>query len=128
VAAAIGGPALYAADEREVYVSTAKQKRLLEAPIPGVDGKQITIIEAAFPPGWESERHYHSGPVYVYVIEGSFVVDEEGKARQTFRVGDLYQEPIGATVQARNQSMSEQARVLLVQIGGPGEPLMYKAR
>jgi quercetin dioxygenase-like cupin family protein len=72
-------------------------------------------------------RHYHTGPVYVYVLEGRFTVDEQGKPRQTFTAGQLYEEPIGTPMQARNISASEPLKVLLFQVHGHGEPLAYKA-
>jgi len=112
--------------KKEEYITSAAMKALLKASIPGVEGKQITIIEATVPPGWVGGRHYHTGPVYVYVLEGAFTVDEQGKARQTFRPGELYSEPLHTPMQAFNLSASERARVLLVQIHGPDEPLMYR--
>jgi quercetin dioxygenase-like cupin family protein len=71
-------------------------------------------------------KHYHTGPVYVYVLEGSFTVDEQGKPRQTFTAGQLYEEPIGTPMQARNISTSEQLTILLFQVHIPGEPLAYR--
>ena len=46
---------------------------------------------------------------------------------QTFTAGQLYEEPIGTPMQARNISGSEQLKVLLFQVHGHGEPLAYKA-
>ena len=65
--------------------------------------------------------------MYVYILEGHFTVDEQGKPRQTFTAGQLYEEPIGTPMQARNISGSEQLKVLLFQVHGHGEPLAYKA-
>lgn len=127
-AAIIGGHVLYAADKKEAYVSTAEQRTLIEKPLPGGEEKQITIVRATLPPGWVGGRHYHSGPVYVYVLEGSFTIDEHGKSRQTFKAGDLYEEPVGTPMQARNMNTSEPAKLLVVQVNTRGEPLMYKAQ
>ena len=127
LAVAINGPALHAAEKKEVYVSSAEQKTLLEKPLPGVEGKQMTIIHATVPPGWIGGKHHHTGPVYVYVLDGSFTIEEAGKARQTFKAGELYEEPIGTPMQARNMSASEPLRFLVIQVSRPGEPLMYKA-
>jgi quercetin dioxygenase-like cupin family protein len=110
-----------------VYASSSSRKKLADKPLPGVDGKHVTILQGAFPAGWVGGRHYHSGPVYVYVLEGRFTVDEQGKPPQTFTAGQLYEEPIGTPMQARNISASEQLRILLFQVHGHGEPLAYKA-
>jgi quercetin dioxygenase-like cupin family protein len=128
VMAALGIRGVHAGDPKKPeYVSTAVMKRLLSGPLPGVDGKHITIIQATVPPGWVGGRHYHTGPVYVYVLEGSFTVEEQGKPRQTFRAGDLYSEPLHTPMQAFNVSASEPASILLVQVHARDEPLMYKA-
>lgn len=122
-----GGHVLYAADKKEVYVSTAQVRTLMEKPLAGVEGKQITIVHATLPPGWVGGRHYHTGPVYVYVLEGAFAIDEQGQPRQTFTAGDLYEEPIGTPMLARNMSATEPTKVLGVQVTSRGDPLMYKA-
>ena len=124
---AIGGLVASAQENKEVYVPTADLKILLDTkPLHGVDGKHVTILRGTFPAGWLGGRHYHTGPVYVYVLEGSFTIDEQGKPRQTYTVGQLYEEPIGTPMQARNINMSEQLKVLLFQVHGQGEPLAYK--
>lgn len=76
--------------------------------------------------GWLDGKHYHTGPVYVYVLEGSFTIDEQGKERQTFGPGELYKEPIGTPMQARNLNASEPLKLLVVQIIPEGEAPMYK--
>jgi quercetin dioxygenase-like cupin family protein len=124
---AIGVLVVSAQEQKEVYVPTADIKPLVDnKPLHGVDGKHVTIVHGSFPAGWLGGRHYHTGPVYVYVLEGSFTIDEQGKPRQTFTVGQLYEEPIGTPMQARNISISEQLKVLLFQVHGQGEPLAYK--
>jgi quercetin dioxygenase-like cupin family protein len=115
-----------AQEEKKPYLPTAALTTLVEKPLHGVDGKQVTIVHGAFPGAWVGGKHYHTGPVYVYVLEGSFTVDEQGKPRQTFTAGQLYEEPIGTPMQARNISTSEQLRILLFQVHAPGEPLAYR--
>ena len=116
---AIGVLVVSAQEKKEVYVPTADMKTLVDnKPLHGVDGKHVTIVHGSFPAGWLGGRHYHTGQVYVYVLEGSFTIDEQGKPRQTFTVGQLYEEPIGTPMQARNINMSEQLKVLLFQVHG----------
>jgi quercetin dioxygenase-like cupin family protein len=126
-AGGIGVSGASAQEKKDVYVPTADVKTLAERPLHGVDGKRVTILHGTFPASWVGGPHYHTGPVYVYVLEGSFTVDEQGKPRQTFTAGQLYEEPIGTPMQARNVSTSEQLRILLFQVHAQGEPLAYKA-
>jgi quercetin dioxygenase-like cupin family protein len=117
---------LASADTKEAYVSTAARKVLFNEALHGIDSRQVTIDEYSLPGGWVGGRHYHTGPVYVYILEGSFTVDEDGKPRQTFKTGALYSEPIGVPMQARNSSATEATRLLVVQVTPKGESLMYK--
>jgi quercetin dioxygenase-like cupin family protein len=125
--ALVGGAYFATAQTKEVYVSSAVKKALFDKPLHGVDTQQVTIDEYSLPAGWVGGRHYHTGPVYVYVLEGSFAVDEDGKPSQTFTVGDLYSEPIGVPMKARNTSATGPARLLVMQVTPKGEPLSFKA-
>jgi quercetin dioxygenase-like cupin family protein len=125
-AGALGALGVSAQEKKEPYLPTATLKTLIERPLHGAEGKQVTILHGTFAGGWVGGKHYHTGPVYVYVLEGSFTVDEQEKPRQTFTAGQLYEEPIGAPMQARNISTSEQLKILLFQVHAPGEPLAYR--
>jgi quercetin dioxygenase-like cupin family protein len=125
-ASTLGFLGVSAQEKKEPYLPTAALQTLVEKPLHGVDGKQVTILHGSFPAGWVGGKHYHTGPVYVYVLEGSFTVEEQGKPRQTFTAGQLYEEPIGTPMQARNIGTSEQLRILLFQVHAPGEPLAYR--
>lgn len=116
-----------AADKHEEYRSPGSSKTLLiKEPIHGLDNEQVSILYVTFPPGWVGGQHYHTGPVYVYVLKGNFVVHEKGKEPQTIAAGALYREPIGNPMEARNASTTEATEILVFQIGHQGEPLMIK--
>jgi quercetin dioxygenase-like cupin family protein len=119
---------VYAAEKKVVYVSPgAEKKTLTSESLPGVEGHVVTIDHYTMPPGWVGGKHYHTGPVYVYVLEGSFSIEEQGKERRTFKPGELYKEPIGTPMQARNLNASEPLKALVIQVTPEGEPLMVKA-
>lgn len=121
-------PTAQAADKKEVYVSPGSDRKpLFSGPLHGVEGHEITIEQFTFPPGWVGGKHYHTGPVFVYVLDGEFSVTEQGRQDQTFKAGALYREPIGMLMQARNVSTARPLKVLLIQVGRKGEPLMIKA-
>lgn len=126
--AAVGGQDLRAAEKKEQYVSPgAEKKTLIDEPLPGVEAQVVTVDRLTVPPGWVGGKHYHSGPVYVYVLEGSFTIEEEGKGPQTFAAGELYKEPVGAKMQARNANASQPLELLVFQVTPEGEPQMVKA-
>jgi quercetin dioxygenase-like cupin family protein len=126
-ATAAGTNNALAGQERQEYKSPGSVKEmLLQEPLHGLKNEQITIMHVAFPPGWVGGQHYHTGPVYVYVLKGSFAVHEKGKDVQVIPAGHVYREPIGNPMEARNQSSSKPTEVLLVQVGHKDEPLMVK--
>jgi quercetin dioxygenase-like cupin family protein len=124
--ALIAQPA-FAQEQKEEYVPQAEREVLVEKALPGTEGKTISINRFTLPPGFVGGRHYHTGPTYVYIIQGTFTVEEEGKPPQTFEAGQLYEEPIGNVMQAFNKSADEPIEILLIQVVDEGEPLMYQA-
>jgi quercetin dioxygenase-like cupin family protein len=135
VLAAIGVP-LFAAplsgqekseDERKEYLSTAKQTVVIHDKLAALTGKEARILSVEFPVAWVGDRHYHTGDVFVYVVEGEFTVDVEGEGRLTFRSGEVYHEALNTVMQARNLSTDVPTKVILFQVGDEGEPLMIKA-
>jgi quercetin dioxygenase-like cupin family protein len=129
LAVAIGGTTvgLLGAQQKQEYKPRAEVKKLVETALHGVDGKRVTIAHFKLPPGFVGGKHYHSGPVFVYVAKGVLTVEEEGKAQQTFRAGQVYTEPIGQKMVGRNVSSKEPLDLVVFQVHGEGEPLMYKA-
>jgi quercetin dioxygenase-like cupin family protein len=115
------------AGQKQEYVTKADRKTLVEKPLHGVTGKKVNIERITLPSGFVGGKHYHPGPVFVYVMKGALTIDEEGQSRQTFQTGHVYEEPIGRLMQARNMSATEPTELLIFQVSGEGEPLMYRA-
>ncbi len=72
------------------YKPKVEVKSLLQGPLTGVDGKEVIIKHFTVPPGFVGKRHFHPGPVFVYVLEGAITIETGGKA-QTVSAGELYQ-------------------------------------
>ncbi len=115
------------AAEKE-YKSKAKVTALIQEPLPGVAGKKVIIKHFALPPGHVGGRHFHPGPVYVYVVEGALTIETEGGAPQTIPAGGLYKEPQGRTMRARNLTTDDWVKIVVFQVGDEGKPMMIKAK
>lgn len=63
---------------------------MLRGPITISDGLEVIISDVVIPAGATVPRHFHPGEEFVYVIEGSAVHVEAGKADQILRAGDAY--------------------------------------
>ena len=115
------------AEEQEEYKSKAEGTMLLQAPLEGMEGKEVIIKHLAIPPGFVGGRHFHPGSVFIYVLEGSLTLEMEGDAPRTINAGELYQEPLQGVMQARNLSTTDWAKIVVFQVGDVGNPMMIKA-
>ena len=95
---------------------------LLNEDMFSIPGQEVAIQRAEYPAGWVGEKHYHTGDIFVYVLEGTFVVDVEGKDRITIRPGEVYHESVNKPMIARNGSTETGVKVLLFQVGEKGKP------
>ncbi len=125
--AVIGGDA-QAAQKEYKPKSTVKVKALKEGPLAGVDGKTVIVKHFTLPAGFVGGKHFHPGPVFVYIEEGTLTVETKEQGKQTFSAGQLYEEPIGRVMQARNLSSDGVLKLVVFQIGETGKPMMIKAK
>ncbi len=121
----LGFAGLQAADAQQEYVTKARVMTLHQAPLPGVEGKEMIVKHFSIPPEFVGGRHMHPGPVWVYVLEGVLTVELDGETK-TFSAGELYPEDIDAAMTGRNLSGTDDLEMLVFQIGDIGKPLMYK--
>lgn len=100
------------------------RQQLFQGALPGADGTDIAIQRVTFPEGWSGQTHTHAGPVFVYVLDGAFEVEVEGREMQTLSAGDLVAEPQDVAMTARNATSAEPVTILLIQVSEEGRPLM----
>ena len=110
------------------YKPKVKVTSLVEAPLVGVEGKKVIIKHFELPPGFVGGKHFHPGPVFVYVLEGELIINTKKAGRQIIRAGQLYQEPIRSVMQARNLSTTDATKIVVFQVGDKGKPMMIKAK
>ncbi len=119
------GMASFQATGAEEYIWKAQAKTLHQAPLPGVEGKEMIVKHLAVPPKFVGGKHMHPGPVFVYVLEGELTVELAGKTK-TFKAGELYPEDINAAMVGKNLSASDDLELLVFQVGDIGKPMMIK--
>ena len=107
----------------EEYVMKAAVQKLHQAPLSGLDGKEMTVVHIAVPPGFVGKKHMHPGPVFVYMLEGEITVELEDGTK-TFKAGELYPEDMNAAMVGRNISTTDDAEFLVFQVGDIGKPMM----
>ncbi len=122
----VGMTSFHSANAHQEYVTKAKVQTLHKAPLPGIEGKEVIIKHFGVPPGFVGGRHFHPGPVYVYVLEGELTVETEG-GTETYKAGQLFPEALNQVMQGKNLSAADDLELLVFQVGDVGKPLMIKA-
>ena len=67
--------------------SAIQRKTLLQQDAT-ITGYQATINIVEIPVGVSEVRHTHPGPLAVYVLEGTLILEHEGRPTTTYKTGD----------------------------------------
>jgi len=90
------------------------------ADLPGRTGQILTVEYA---PGEASARHRHNAHTFVYVLEGSVVMQVKGSPAQTLAAGEtFYERPDDIHSVSKNASQTRPARILVFFIKDTGAP------
>ena len=91
---------------QEAKVSPLMSKDLTECP-----GKEGVLIAVEYPPGHSDEMHRHNAYAFVYVLEGSVVMQVRGGKEVTLTPGQtFYEGPDDVHVLGRNASKTKPAK------------------
>jgi quercetin dioxygenase-like cupin family protein len=93
----------------------AKATPLMTKALADIDGKEAVMLTVEYPPGVASAPHRHNASTFVYVLEGSVVMQVAGGPERTLGVGDtFYESPSDIHTVSRNASDSKPAKILVV--------------
>ncbi len=91
-----------------------------------VPGREAVTAVAEFQPGASPGRHSHPGEEIGYILEGTVMVEQEGKPNVTLTAGQAFFIPAGKVHTATNTG-SGTARILANYIVEKGKPLSTPA-
>ena len=108
---------------QQVKVTSLMSKDLPEHP-----GKEMLMITVEHAPGGSSPIHRHNAHAFVYVLEGSVVMQLMGGQQVTLTPGQtFYEGPDDVHVVDRNASASQPAKFLVVLIKDKSAPAVVPA-
>ena len=81
--------------------------------------QEIRVITAIFQPGDKTVFHTHRRPVTVYVLEGTFTLEMEGRKPAIVRAGEAFVEPPNVRMTGHNHSATEKTRVVVFYVSEP---------
>jgi quercetin dioxygenase-like cupin family protein len=70
-----------------------KTQIILTTDLTGIEGREGIIYLAHILPGEVAGKHYHPGYQFSYVLEGSIIMNMEGKSPVTYKPGDAFYVP-----------------------------------
>ena len=104
----------------EPKVTPLMSKDLAESP-----GKEVLMITVEHVPGGSSAIHRHNAQAFVYVLEGSVVMQLKGGKEVTLIPGEtFYEGPDDVHIVDRNASSTKPAKFLVVLIKNKGAPAL----
>lgn len=87
-------------------------------------GKEVIMLTVTTPPGGASAAHRHEAEVFVYMLEGSMLMQVDGAAPVTLHPGDTFHEaPNDIHRRSANASPTRPAKFLVFMIKDKGKPV-----
>jgi quercetin dioxygenase-like cupin family protein len=109
---------------QEAVVTPLMTKALADMP-----GKEALMISVEYPPGSKDAVHRHNAHAFVYVLEGSVVMQVKGGKKVTLTPGQtFYEGPDDVHVVGRNASTTKPARFVVLLLKDKGAPVLVPAQ
>ena len=98
---------------------------LISKELKDVPGKEGLMIAVEYPPGGADPIHRHNAHGFIYVLEGSVVMQVKGEEEVTLTAGETwYEGPDDVHVVGRNASSTKPAKFLVFLIKDKGAPVL----
>jgi quercetin dioxygenase-like cupin family protein len=105
----------------------AKPNMVLQQIVEGLpqnDKQTVRVLTASFKPGDKTVYHTHRFPVTVYVLEGAFTLELEGRPPLTVKAGEAMVEPPNVAMTGYNRSATETTRVVIFYVSANDTPFL----
>ena len=106
----------------------AKVTQLLSKDLTNLPGKEGVMITVEYPPGSTDPIHRHNAHGFIYVLEGSIVMQVRGGKEVTLAPGQtFYEGPDDVHVVGRNASKTKPAKFVVFFVKDKGAPVLVPA-
>jgi quercetin dioxygenase-like cupin family protein len=101
---------------------------LVSKDLAGVPGREVVMIAVEYAPGATEPIHTHQAQAFVYVLEGSIVMQVKGGPPTTLTAGQtFYEGPDDVHIVGRNVSQTARAKFVVFLAKGKGAPIATPA-
>ena len=105
-----------------------KVTSLFSKDLPDFPGKEGLMLMVEYPPGSSDPVHRHNADAFVYVLEGSIVMQVRGEKEVTLTPGQtFYEGPTDVHVVGRNASQTNPAKFVVFLVKEKGAPALIPA-
>jgi quercetin dioxygenase-like cupin family protein len=94
-----------------------------------IPGKEVLMMTVEYPPGGSDPVHRHDAHGFIYVLEGSVVMQVQGGTEVTLTPGQpFYEGPDDVHVVGRNASTTRPAKFLAILVKDKGAPTLVPVK
>ena len=92
--------------------------------MPRGENQNVRVLTASFKPGDQTVFHTHRSPVTVYILEGAFTLELEGRPPVVVKAGQAFVEPPNVKMTGYNRSATEPLRLVIFYVSEPDTPFL----
>jgi quercetin dioxygenase-like cupin family protein len=107
--------------------STARPEIILKEVVSGMpkgERQEVRVLTASLKPGDKTVFHTHRFPVTVFILEGAFTLELEGRAPVIVKAGQAFVEPPNVKLTGYNRSSTEPLRLVIFYTSDPDTPFL----
>jgi quercetin dioxygenase-like cupin family protein len=106
-----------------------KVTQVLSKDLTDIPGKEAVMLSVEYPPGGSDPVHRHYADAFVYVLEGSVVMQVKGGQEVTLTPGQtFYEGPDDIHVVGRNASQTKPAKFVVFLVKDKGKPALVPVK
>ena len=112
-----------------LFAQDAQVRPLMSKDLPECPGKEGLMITVVYPPGASDPIHRHNAHAFVYVLEGSIVMQVKGGKQVTLTPGQsFYEGPNDIHAVGRNASTTKPAKFVVFLVKNKDAPVLIPVR
>jgi quercetin dioxygenase-like cupin family protein len=102
---------------------------LMSKEVTNIPGREVAMITVEFPPGGADPVHRHNAQGFIYVLEGSVVMQVKGGKQVTLTPGQtFYEDTNDVHIVGRNASNTKPAKMVVFLVKDKGAPLLVPVK
>ena len=112
-----------------LFAQEAKVTQLMAKDLNNIPGKEGVMLMIDYPPGSTDAVHRHNAHGFIYVLEGSIVMQVRGGKETTLTPGQtFYEGPDDVHIVGRNASKTKPAKFVVFFVKEKGAPVLVPAK